>query len=61
MTAATASSGPASALLVGARSYRHVDSILKNGLDRMPMPGSELDPQTSLPTHENVRGQDYYN
>ena len=49
------------ALLVGARSYRHVDSILKNGLDRMPMPGSESDPQTSLPLHENVRGQDYYN
>ena len=48
------------AVLVRARSYRHVQSILKNGLDRVPLPKSE--PETpSLPlTHENVRGGDYY-
>ena len=28
----------ARALAVGARSYRHVDSILKHGLDRLPLP-----------------------
>jgi transposase len=45
------------ALRVKARSYRHVESILKNGLDRM----ATRDEQTSLSlTHENVRGRDYY-
>ena len=45
------------ALRVRARSYRHVESILKNGLDRVAAP----DEQTTLPlTHENVRGRDYY-
>ena len=45
------------ALRVRARSYRHVESILKNGLDRVAV----TDEQTSLPlTHENVRGRDYY-
>lgn len=48
----------ARALGVGARSYKHVGAILKNGLDRMP----ETSPvQTRLPIHhENVRGPDYY-
>jgi transposase len=47
------------ALAVKARSYRHVDSILKHGLDRVPLePGS---PQLTLaPAHEHVRGRDYY-
>jgi len=48
------------ALAVGARSYRHVDSILKHGLDRLPL----LVPEATTPrrpvTHENVRGRDYY-
>ena len=45
------------ALRVRARSYRHVESILKNGLDRV----ASTDEQTSLSlTHENVRGRDYY-
>jgi transposase len=45
------------ALRVRARSYRHVESILKNGLDRVVA----TDEQTLLPlTHENVRGRDYY-
>jgi transposase len=49
----------ARALAAGARSYRHVDAILKNGLDRMdPEPA---DRATRNPvTHENVRGPDYY-
>lgn len=45
------------ALRVRARSYRHVESILKNGLDRV----TTLDEPTTLSlTHENVRGRDYY-
>jgi len=47
----------ARALAVRARSYRHVESILKNGLDRV----AATDDPTSLSlTHENVRGRDYY-
>ncbi|MBA3844351.1 MAG: IS21 family transposase [Actinobacteria bacterium] len=45
------------AIRVRARSYRHVESILKNGLDRVVT----ADEQTSPPlVHENVRGRDYY-
>jgi transposase len=46
------------AVSVGARSYRHVDSVLKNGLDRLG-PGSP--PPSGAPRlHGNVRGRDYY-
>ena len=49
----------ARAVAVGARSYRHVDAILKHGLDRLPRP--EVSPPLTLtPVHENVRGRDYY-
>ena len=47
----------ARALAVGARSYRHVESILKHGLDRVPGDG---DPTLVSRAHENVRGRDYY-
>jgi transposase len=46
----------ARALAAGARSYRHVDAILRRGLDRTP-------PTTAAPSvldHENIRGRDYY-
>jgi transposase len=46
------------ALAAGARSYRHVDSILKHGLDRLEM--APIPAARSLPTHENVRGSSYY-
>ncbi len=46
------------ALAVGARSYRHVDSILKHGLDRAPGPAVPASPPG--PVHEHVRGRDYY-
>jgi transposase len=49
------------AVLVRARSYRHVASILKNGLDRLPPPQSTPETPTLPLTHENVRGGDYYN
>jgi transposase len=48
------------AVLVRARSYRHVASILKNGLDRLPPPKSTPETPTLPLTHENVRGGDYY-
>jgi len=47
------------ALAVGARSYRHVDSVLRAGLDRLP--AAEAAPTTATPPdHENIRGRDYY-
>ncbi len=49
----------ARAVAVGARSYRHVDSILKNGLDRIAVPADEPEPPTPAP-HSNVRGRTYY-
>ena len=47
------------ALAVGARSYRHVDSILKHGLDRMPAP-DERAREAAVASHVNLRGRDYY-
>src|SRR3989449_9670587 len=44
----------ARAVTVRARSYRHVDSILKNGLDRVPLPETAAE-QPPLPLrHENI-------
>jgi transposase len=49
----------ARALTVGARSYRHVESILKHGLDRAP--ALDVEPREAASVvHENVRGRDYY-
>jgi transposase len=49
----------ARALTAGARSYRHVDAILKRGLDRVAASANpEADPGP-VP-HENIRGRDYY-
>lgn len=51
----------ARALVAGARSYRHVESMLKHGLDRAPLP-TEGGDAASRPSgvHENVRGPGYY-
>jgi transposase len=49
----------ARALTVGVRSYRHVDSILKHGLDRLPPP-EPAEPLPLAPVHEHLRGRDYY-
>ena len=50
------------ALAAGARSYTHVESILKCGLDQQPLiaptPSHEQPPSLD---HENIRGADYYN
>lgn len=45
------------ALAIRAVSYRSVDSILKNGLDRVSV---EAKPEQPPVAHENVRGADYY-
>jgi transposase len=46
------------ALFINARSYRSVKSILKNGLDKEPLPAS---PVPSDPIeHANIRGPAYY-
>jgi transposase len=51
----------ARAVAVRARSYRHVDSILKRGLDRLPLPGpGARERGAPAVAHENVRGADYY-
>ncbi|GAC1576981.1 MAG: IS21-like element ISPsy14 family transposase [Candidatus Dormibacteria bacterium] len=47
------------ALVINATSYRSVESILKNGLDRVP--ATQLALVVPEPVaHENVRGADYY-
>jgi len=48
----------ARALAIRAHSYRSVESILKAGLDGLPLPGDE--PVTSIGDHANVRGPAYY-
>ena len=46
------------ALAAGAIGYRSVDSILKSGLDRAPMPSAA--PVRPRADHANVRGSTYY-
>ncbi len=48
----------ARALSAGARSYRHVESILKHGLDRVAP--ADTNPASPGLVHENVRGRNYY-
>jgi transposase len=47
------------ALATGVVRYRSIESILKQGLDRVPL--EEHLPDTALPDHVHVRGPDYYN
>ncbi len=46
------------ALAIGSCSYKSVESILKNGLDRKPLPATPLD--TPALEHDNLRCSDYY-
>ena len=39
---------------------RHVESMLKNGLDRLSAPEPEAPTTGSSATHENIRGGGYY-
>lgn len=45
------------AIVIGATSYRSVESILKNGLDSKPLPEKETSPPVR---HQNIRGSQYY-
>jgi hypothetical protein len=47
----------ARALAIRAPSCRSLESILRNGLDGLPLPGS--DPVTTIGDHANVRGATY--
>jgi transposase len=50
------------ALVAGARSYTNVESILKHGLDQLPLTEPvKSDEQATAPDHENIRGAGYYN
>jgi len=50
----------ARAVAVRARSYRHVESILKKGLDRLPLPAEEKNEGPTPAGHENIRGGSYF-
>jgi len=47
------------ALFAGARSYRHVKTILQHNLDGAALPEAER-PAPTASTHENIRGSEYY-
>jgi transposase len=50
------------ALTLGACSYKSIESILKHGLDRHPLPQLPQPPDvTASPSHPNIRGPQYYN
>ena len=50
------------ALVAGARSYTNVESILKHGLDQLPLTEPvQSDEPAEARDHENIRGADYYN
>ncbi|MGA8528323.1 MAG: IS21 family transposase [Acidobacteriaceae bacterium] len=48
------------ALLTGACRYRSIASILKNSLDRQPLPGSSSTPAATSQPHDNIRGAEYF-
>jgi transposase len=50
----------ARAAAVRARSYRHVATILKHGLDRLPLAAEAQAQLTLVPAHEHLRGPAYY-
>jgi transposase len=47
------------ALTLGACSYKSIESILKKGLDRQPLPQPPA--LLASPPHPNIRGPQYYN
>jgi transposase len=46
------------ALAIGGHSYKSVNAILKNGLDRQPLP---LKVTMPVINHDNIRGGGYFN
>ncbi len=48
----------ARALAIKATSFKSVESILKKGLDKQPLP--EVEPEPPAIEHDNIRGPEYY-
>ncbi len=48
------------ALFIKSNSYKSVESILKNGLDKQPPPFDDGDTKESPVDHPNIRGNQYY-
>lgn len=46
------------ALLTGACRYKSVESILRNSLDQAPRPAAP--PSATTPSHDNIRGSEYF-
>jgi transposase len=46
------------AVRIGACSYKSIESILRQGLDRQPLPDPQ-EPDSAI-EHDNIRGPDYY-
>lgn len=59
-TAARVEAAAELALLTGACRYRSVASILRNSLDRQPLPVSPAEPSATPPRHDNIRGAEYF-
>ena len=47
------------ALAIGTHAYKSIESILKNGLDKKPLPPPT--PEAPVIEHLNLRGPDYFN
>jgi hypothetical protein len=43
--------------MIGGKTYKSVESILKNGLDRKPLPVDRIEAPID---HTNIRGGKYY-
>lgn len=52
--------GAQRAFAAGARSYRHLDAILKNNLDKVPLAPAPDEAKGPAAPHQNVRGSTYY-
>ncbi len=48
------------ALFIKSNSYKSVESILKNGLDKQPPPFDDSSTKESPTDHPNIRGNEYY-
>jgi hypothetical protein len=47
------------AIRMNSYSYKSIESILKNGFDKVPMAMEEM-PDTQAAHHANIRGKNYY-
>jgi transposase len=50
----------ARALALKSTSYKTVRAILEHGADRLPLVEAPAPNQQTLPSHDNIRGPDYY-